>query len=653
MAQNTQARESGLLCRSEAAAVLALVLAALLWGGGVQAQKPAAPQDPKLRDAYQRVRFENHYPVEAVEFIQATLQDLPKSVARLNELAGDELAEVRVLVAMLLGELGEAEGANGLWKLLSDKSEVVRITASGSLVQLRQNKTIPVDLSGLNDERAEVRQITVASVAGTRAKGVEEAVLPLLKDADPRVRFEAAKALGVSGTKAAIPNLAEALQDKDVMVRTAVTDSLASLGAEEAFEPLTKALHDSDWHVRATAALALAKLGQHPVVGASVADALVGRLRMDDFALVRDRAADALRFRQDEKAIQALVQGLVSEDCDVRLHVARTICLARLTPVLPALMEHTHHPDAQVREKIVEIFGVLGSHDQLPFVAEATSDPDTGVRLAAVTALRALQSRGSAGVLLAKLKDPNPHVRAATARIYGQMNDKTVCEHLLPLLKDENGYVRTAAAESLGRLGDQSAVKPLLAMLTGEFLGEARNAGEGLTIGITNAFLNSIAALTGVEQKRSTIEVLGELRAIEAVDPIVEHGLKDGDPLVRAVSAVALGKIKHQSAVTPLQNTVKDHYDLLATIPENEGVTIGIATLADSKRIEMEKQARVRASVAWALGQIADPAAEEILIKARSDRNSLVRDAADEALARIYEQRERVAARTKTPRSQP
>src|SRR2546429_3206781 len=57
-----------------------------------------------------------------------------------------------------------------------------------------------------------------------------------------------------------------------------------------------------------------------------------------------------------------------------------------------------------------------------------------------------------------------------------------------------------------------------------------------------------------------------------------------------------------------------------------------------------EKESRVRASVAWALGQIGDANAKEILTRAVNDENSLVRDAAAEALAKITEKAEKLAA---------
>jgi len=344
-----------------------------------------------------------------------------------------------------------------------------------------------------------------------------------------------------------------------------------------------------------------------------------------------------------------MVQALVNDSCDVRVHVARTICNSRLTAALPYLALHAYHEDPQVREKVVEIFGHLGGRDQLPVLADATSDPDTGVRLAAVAALRKLQQRGGTDVLLAKLSDANPHVRAATVRLLGDMGDKALAPKILPLLRDESSYVRSATAEALGRLGDRSAVQPLIAMLTGEGVVNRNDSGGGLVISATNDFFKVLAEKSGPEMKKQTMEALGVLRAQEAVDPIAKFGLTDADPIIRAVAAYALGKIGDERAVLPLQNTVKPYYDVMATMPEQDNsptIKIGSNALPDTERIRIENEARVRATVAWALGQIVvnDSSAETILRAAANDQNSLVRDAAQEAISKILARKEQVAS---------
>jgi HEAT repeat protein len=305
-------------------------------------------------------------------------------------------------------------------------------------------------------------------------------------------------------------------------------------------------------------------------------------------------------------------------------------------------MPYRHHPNPDVRERIMEIFGAIGGEDQLPAVIEGSSDPDPTVQLAAVTALRKMRERGGADVLLSKISDPNPHVRAVAARALGDMGDRTVSAKLVPLLRDESGYVRSAAAEALGKLGDRTAIAPLIQVLAGQRPLENGQGESGLVIGNNSTFLAEMSKLTEVQQKSRVVEALGVLRAPEAVDPIIKYGLKADDASLRAVSAYSLGEIRDARAVEPLQDAVRPYYKTAPVDLENVIDTGSAGPVPDSMRIQREQEARVRASVAWALGQIGDGAAHDTLEQALNDQNSLVRDAAAEALAKISERAEKL-----------
>jgi HEAT repeat protein len=151
-----------------------------------------------------------------------------------------------------------------------------------------------------------------------------------------------------------------------------------------------------------------------------------------------------------------------------------------------------------------------------------------------------------------------------------------------------------------------------------------------------------------VQQKARAVEALGVLRATEAVDSIVKFGLQDKDPILRAVSAYSLGQIRDTRAVEPLQDAVRPYYK---SVPLDVGTVIdpGGGKVADEARRNMERESRVRASVAWALGQIGDASARETLLLAASDQNSMVRDAAAEALAKIVEKQEKAATAPNQP----
>src|ERR1051326_2146115 len=136
-------------------AVLGLV-SMLAWSHPVRGQQasPVSP-DPRLKVAYQHLHFERLYPAEAVSFIQVKLQNVPRAMDVLPDLATDPRADVRVLVAMLLGELGEPDGAKVLWRLTRDEAEFVRTSAAGAIVRLARMTPIIASWDGLKDERAD------------------------------------------------------------------------------------------------------------------------------------------------------------------------------------------------------------------------------------------------------------------------------------------------------------------------------------------------------------------------------------------------------------------------------------------------------------------------------------------------------------------
>lgn len=619
------------------------LLTSLLLSPPASARLDQQVRDPKLQLAYQRLRFERLYPPEAVQAIHESVRDAERAVEALAALTNDPRTEVRMMVAMLLGELGDPEGADPLWKLIEDRQESVRWTAAGAIVRLAGFTPISASAAGLKNSDPTVRALVAGTLYKLEDNSVEAALIDALDDEDERVRMEVARALGTCGTAAAIPSLIPLLRDQSVLVRTAAAMTLGMVEDPASIPALLDAMKDPDWHVRARAIMSLSAIVKlDPSKQAQVTDAFISQLQEDEFALVRDRAADALAFAADERSIDALVRAIISENRDARFHAVRALVTARAVSALPKLMEYRHHPNPEVRQKIIEVFGAIGGENELPAVAEAVDDSHEVVRIAAVNSLRTLQKRGGVEALRRGVVDPNPYVRAAAARALGEMQDHDATPQLIAMLRDRHGFVRGAAAEALGKLGDRSAVGPLVAVLVGEqqLLGSPEE--QGLVIGTENTLLPEIVRQKRIEEKIQVVQALGDLRAVEAIDAIVEHGLRADDARLRAESAISLGKIGNAKALSPLEDTVRPYYDA-AVRPEEVEPGLNAGAVPETIRLLKEREARVRASVAWALGQIADPSSLEILRRAADDENSLVRDAAQEAIARILEQQERLA----------
>jgi HEAT repeat protein len=616
-------------------------------------QEVSSPTDPNLQIAYQRLHFGHLYPPTAVAYIQGQLQNDPCAVDTLTDLSNDERSEVRVLVATLLGELGDPDGAKALWLLTRDQTESVRTTAAGSLARLSQLTPVAISGDGLKDERAEVRRLTAATLRQFADPSAEPALMETVRDPDDMVRMEAISALAACGTTASISALGEALKDKNVLVRTAAASALAHFDGAASIPVLIKALDDPDFHVRATVIMSLSSAaGDQKDRIAMIIDPIAAKLQNDPYALVRDRAADALAHPDDEKAIAALVRAIVSNDREARLHAHEGIIRSRAVSALPGLTEHLHDSNRDVREKIIRVFGEIGGGDQLPAVIEALNDTDPVVRLAAVQALRRLKGDNVVEALEATCNDADANVRAESARTLGMLGERKSLPKLVKLLRDSNGFVRSAAAEALGRLGDQSATSALIRVLTGDNKPAAPASGQdGLVIGTQLGPLPEFARMKVVEEKIIAAKALGDIRDPASVDSLIESGLQAEDAGLRAESAVSLGKIGEARAVEPLEAAVRPYYRIAPS--DANGVTIATGPIDEKVRLTKERESRVRASVAWALGQIGDANAREILTLAVNDENSLVRDAATEALARISEKEEKIAASAVNPPAAP
>jgi HEAT repeat protein len=433
------------------------------------------------------------------------------------------------------------------------------------------------------------------------------------------------------------------LRDKNALVRTAAASALAHFDGAYSIPVLIKAWDDADWHVRATAIMSLSSTaGDQKGRVALIVDPIAAKLQNDPYALVRDRAADALAHPDDERANAALVHAIVSDDREARLHAHEGIIRSRAVSALPRLTEYLHHPNRDVREKIIRIFGEIGGSEQFPAVIGALNDPDPVVRLAAVQALRRLRGEGLVEALEDRCRDADANVRAESARTLGNLGERKALSKLVDLLRDSNGFVRAAAAEALGKLGDRSATAALIEVLTGDKRATAQaSEQDGLVIGTQPGPLTEIARMKMVEEKIIAAKALGDIRDPASVDSLIERGLKAEDAGLRAESAVSLGKIGEPRATEPLEAAVRPYYEAAPT--DTEGVTIATGPIDEKVRLMKEKESRVRASVAWALGQIGDVNAKEILLRSMNDENSLVRDAAAEALAKITEKEERIA----------
>ena len=133
-------------------------------------------------------------------------------------------------------------------------------------VRVLPTSTEPILTSPSSDvaTRPDPRLDTSAVVQGAEVgdRSVLASLLSATRDADPRARRTAVKALGDLGDESAVDALGQLLlSDSDKKVRRAATDALAEIGSPQALRELGRALKDQDLVVQRNAAEAIVAIG--------------------------------------------------------------------------------------------------------------------------------------------------------------------------------------------------------------------------------------------------------------------------------------------------------------------------------------------------------------------------------------------------------
>jgi HEAT repeat protein len=262
-------------------------------------------------------------------------------VPQLTQSLGDSDESVREAAAFAIGEIGIPSGLRALSELQEmldkDKAAPARRAAAYALGRL-----------------------------GERAAEAGPGLRKALADGDPRVRQNAAWALGHLGDKVmkeATPELAKLLKDNDPLVRrdTAVALSRGGPEASAAVPALTEALKDQNAAVRQYAAMALGNIGPD-------AEAAVPALTR----MVRDQGQDREVWRES-------------------LFALPKIGGAGLVEAIPTMRKALRDPDPLTREVVAGTFIKVAdqkeAQDAIPDLAMMLGDPEVRVRRNAAVAL--------------------------------------------------------------------------------------------------------------------------------------------------------------------------------------------------------------------------------------------------------------------------
>jgi putative membrane-bound dehydrogenase-like protein len=389
------------------------------------------------------------------------------------ELANRGSAGVAVFQKSILQRDHQLARVHGIWGI----SQFIR-------KDLKYGKLL---LPLLNDADPEIRAQAAKWLGDVRFKEAGEALVPLLKDDYGRARFFAAEALGRIAYEPAIKPVIELLrsnQDEDVYIRHAGSLALARIGKADPLVALSK---DPSRAVRIAAVVALRRM-KHPGITTflndpdeyivteaaraihddlSIEDGLpalgdvLGNPRFRNEALLR-RAISANLRSGSEKAMQNLIQYALREGSPVIMRAEAIDALSTWTK--PSVLDRvdgryrgiiTRDPGL-IKKNSGEVLIKLLTHKELP------------LRLSAAKAMGKLNIPNASSQLFASLKnDREAILRVEALRALATLENDQIGEAIRQALSDNEKSVRIAGLDLLAK---SNMPKPIMVSLLSDVI---------------------------------------------------------------------------------------------------------------------------------------------------------------------------------------
>jgi HEAT repeat protein len=511
----------------------------------------------------------------------------------------------------------------------------------------------------LNSKNSTIREKAVDLLGEMETAMVIEPLIEALKDSEPRVRQKAAAALGKRRDPRAVEPLLQLTSDKNLEVARAAIEALGYIGDSLALQTLLVALQDDRSELRESAAKALGELGDPKAVGPLIA-ALNDRSEN-----VQRRSAEALT-EMGTPAANALVAALDSQDSKLRIRVITVLGRVGDPSVVEPLIRKLKDENLEVRKEAARALGEIGDPSAIGPLVEALTEkprifapgemPSYDVQEAASDALKKLGNTAREA-LVPELSSTDSAARERVARVLEEIGwhpvtreekvsfylaakrwdeleklGEQAIEGLVEALADEDPKVRDAVAKTLQKLGWQPETREerISYYLT------ARDWENLIAMGSSG--LQAVIAVLGntklgLERRERAAEALGDMGDKAAVNALIaafgevnvwgNPGEIDFTPITSFLikAAEALGKIKDKRAVDLLSGALEYVFKPDAGMSQFDNFA-----LYDS---ELQKKE------VWALGEIGDPRAVEVLIMALNSTSSGVCESAEEALGKI------------------
>ncbi|MFT5679569.1 MAG: peptidyl-prolyl cis-trans isomerase B (cyclophilin B) [Myxococcota bacterium] len=422
-----------------------------------------------------------------------------------------------------------------------------------TMLQLEAQRIPPQSLAGyINHDDPETRARAARSLGRLRTATALSPLRRLVADDDPRVRYEAAFALGQTpGGEPAL--LTQLTVETDLMVRAVLVEGLGKVGAERSISPLIAALDErpvmlQSPEVAVAAGHALGIMARREVEGIKgpeVISALLSQLDRGDPEVRRSAAYALSRIRpeslSDADTDRLLVALARIRDPDTRtrlIYATMNLDLpdrdARYAPLLS-------DPDPGVRvalARTAEPAGWMG-------VASLLDAPELGVRREAISAIAGMEGFDHAALLLPLLEVGSTLEAAEANRVSGDPAVVEAAEVLSALASSEVEGVSDLIGEVSGWL-DSS--RPTRIRVAAAAISEDTAILQALAIGDDETAVRTMAAWHLAELEPGASVMIALLSSL--------------DPMVIAVGADWLSENPVASAEGALLAALEDATDI-------------------------------------------------------------------------------------------
>jgi len=463
--------------------------------------------------------------------------DAPGLVARLDAPGFNE----RLAAQRALEKLGTPAKPALLDALESSSSERVRRHAIWALEAMETRDALDGLVKALRHADADTRA-QAARALGTVSRLGGKQLVELLFQPEPRVRREAATALGRLRERPSVKQLVRCLTtNDDLFAGWAVRDALRRIGV---------------WDNQVPAAIRWMDVQQNPLLLAlrdcydlAAVERLIAFLEIDPRASTFPMASNPeLRVRGLETLASMHRKPEPWDGVWWNIQPAKQ-------PPPPKTLEWE------------------GTAKVLAAVRSLLADRETVVRLAALEAVRTMPDREALPLVRERwIREGNDEVRLAILDVLAALRDEVSSELLRAVVQNATitSAVRSRAIETASAIGTPGMVELLVAASADRSLEPSTlvSCARGLGRLRQSATAEAVLALLRHEDasvRAAACDALALVQGAEAA-PALERGLRDGSIEVRKAAVHALGELELASAVPALLATSRDPELRLASI---------------------------------------------------------------------------------------